>query len=273
MFDLKSQQYKDSSKFNARIHLHAKFATNKYPWFEWVFDNMRKEDNLKVLEIGCGTGMFWKMNAARIPKNWDITLSDFSEGMLKDAQCAILNSIKGIKYEVVDIENIPYESNTYDIAMANHMLYHVPDRKKAFSEIRRVLKKDGIFYATTMSSDNMKEMGQLIKEYILESRGLRFFPLKRENKLFNNFSVENGGEQLKEYFNDVTLKIYKNSLLITEAQPLLDYIYSLSDITSEGMKLNSINKESFLEFLNSKIKETGGVIMSSDWGIFISRNK
>ncbi len=273
MLELKSQQYKDSSKFNARITLHAKFATNSYPWFEWVFDNMRKEDNLKVLELGCGNGIFWKMNAPRIPKSWDITLSDFSPGMLDDARHAIGEDIEGIKYEVVDIEHIPYESQSYDIVMANHMLYHVPDKQKALSEIRRVMKKDGVFYATTATVDYMKEMGALIKEYILKKNSVESSPFKSENSVFKNFSVENGEEQLEEYFSGVTLKIYKNSLLINEAKPLLDYIYSLTDITEQGIKLNKIDRELFLEFLDGKIKDTGSIFMTSDCGLFISRNE
>jgi len=166
---------------------------------------------------------FLENECGKDSKDWNIILSDFSEGMLKDAQHTIGNDIQGITYKVIDVEHIPYEDNTFDIFMANHMLYHVPDKKKALSEIRRVLKKDGVFYATTASNDYMKELGQLMKEYILKIHMAQFSPLKPEIRVFDNFSVENGEEQLREYFNDVTLRIYKNSLLITETGPLINY--------------------------------------------------
>jgi hypothetical protein len=54
---LKEQQYNDSSKFSDRIYLHSKFSTNKYPWPHWVFDNIDKTRNARVLELGCGIGI------------------------------------------------------------------------------------------------------------------------------------------------------------------------------------------------------------------------
>jgi SAM-dependent methyltransferase len=42
-----------------------------------------------------------------------------------------------------DIQSIPFENNSFDVVICNHVLEHVPDFKKAASEIYRVLKKDG----------------------------------------------------------------------------------------------------------------------------------
>jgi ubiquinone/menaquinone biosynthesis C-methylase UbiE len=39
---------------------------------------------------------------------------------------------------VVDVEQIPYPTDSFDVVIANHMLYHVPDRNRAFAEIARV---------------------------------------------------------------------------------------------------------------------------------------
>ena len=41
---------------------------------------------MKVLEIGCGDGTLWKENKDKLPENIEITLSDTSEGMLRDAR-------------------------------------------------------------------------------------------------------------------------------------------------------------------------------------------
>ncbi|OHD63274.1 MAG: hypothetical protein A2176_11880 [Spirochaetes bacterium RBG_13_51_14] len=267
MSHLKKYQYKDSLKFNARIYLHYKFGTNKYPWPLWVFDNIKKGENLKVLEIGCGNGLLWKLNANRIPENWEIVLSDFSEGMLHDAKKVIGNSIHHISYEVVNIEDIPYEDNTYDIIIANHMLYHVPQRRKAISEIHRVLKKNGIFYATTMRSSYMKEMIEIIKDY--KSKPRDGFEL---NPVINNFSIENGEEQLREFFDDVILKIYEDSLMINEAEPFINYVYSCNDMNQERMILNESERRGFLEFVEDKIRRNNTIIVPSDFGLFISQD-
>ena len=46
--------------------------------------------------------------------------------------------------EIVDIQNIPYDDNHFDLIYCSHVLEHVPDDKKAMSEIHRVLKPGGI---------------------------------------------------------------------------------------------------------------------------------
>ncbi len=43
----------------------------------------------------------------------------------------------------LDIQNMPFPDNKFDMVMCNHVLEHVPDDRKAISEIFRVLKKGG----------------------------------------------------------------------------------------------------------------------------------
>jgi len=43
----------------------------------------------------------------------------------------------------MDVTNIPYPDENFDIIICNHVLEHVPDDKKAMSEFYRILKKNG----------------------------------------------------------------------------------------------------------------------------------
>jgi len=264
---LKDKQYINSSNYNARILLHYKFSANKYSWPLWIFDRINKIEGARVLEIGCGNGLLWKLNADKIPETWDIILTDFSNGMLNDAEKNIGNSSHNIKFEVMDAENIPYEDNCFDIIIANHMLYHINDRRKALSGIRRVLKNDGTFYTTTMEKDYMKEMTDIVRKYrSIPGSG------KRSNSTIENFSLENGAEQLKEFFDRVDLEIYENSLVITEAVPLTEYAFSLNNITPGRIVINENEKTKFTEFVDNIITREGSIHISSNAGIFISRN-
>ena len=49
----------------------------------------------KILELGCGDANLWKKNKDRIPKDLDITLSDFSKGMLNDAKTNFRKKSRG----------------------------------------------------------------------------------------------------------------------------------------------------------------------------------
>jgi SAM-dependent methyltransferase len=56
--------------------------------------------------------------------------------------------------EVVDIMNINYPDNTFDLILCSHVLGHVPDEKKGVDEMYRVLKKDGIALILTVIDNN-----------------------------------------------------------------------------------------------------------------------
>jgi SAM-dependent methyltransferase len=59
--------------------------------------------------------------------------------------------------EKIDITKIPYEDKSFDIVICNHVLEHVPDYKKALSEIYRVLKPSGKAVLQTPYSELLKE--------------------------------------------------------------------------------------------------------------------
>ena len=100
-------------------------------------------------------------NRDRIPEGWDIALTDFSEGMVADAQQNLRERTHANKFAVMDAQSIEFEDKYFDAVVANHMLYHVPDRMKTFLEIRRVLRTGGHLYATTNGRTHLKELAWL----------------------------------------------------------------------------------------------------------------
>jgi predicted SAM-dependent methyltransferase len=50
---------------------------------------------------------------------------------------------KNVDYQA-DLRNLPFEDNTYDFVFASHVLEHIQDDEKAITEIRRVLKPEGV---------------------------------------------------------------------------------------------------------------------------------
>src|SRR5262245_36483808 len=102
---LLNQQYRDASNLNARIELHKRFSTNAYNWYLWVFDRLKTPPQSRVLELGCGPGRLWVENLDRIPPGWDITLSDFSPGMIAEARGNLAAASRPFAFERVDAQS------------------------------------------------------------------------------------------------------------------------------------------------------------------------
>src|SRR5579883_1992180 len=126
---LLSEQYKDSSHFNARLRIIQSLSEKPLGWYPWIFSHIKKAPRCRVLELGCGPAYLWQENMERIPPDWEITLSDFSPGMLQDAQNNLGESKRRFTFQVIDAQAIPFETASFDRVIANMMLYHVPDRE------------------------------------------------------------------------------------------------------------------------------------------------
>lgn len=252
---LTQSQYKNSINLDARLSIHQRFSVNPYGWFNWVFDHLTDlPAELNILELGCGSGELWKECASRIPQSWAITLTDLSDGMLDAAWRNLLPTGYRFKFEKVDAQAIPYADKTFDVVIANHMLYHVPDRRKALADIQRVLKDDSVLFAATVGKSHLHELYQWILRVESEKPGR--FTLE--------FTLENGKEQLQEYFPRVELSRYQDSLRVTDVAMIKAYIRSMtssSDLQDNQFQL--IEKE-----LDEIIKESGEIHIKKDTGLF-----
>jgi ubiquinone/menaquinone biosynthesis C-methylase UbiE len=253
---LKTDQYKDSSNLDARVAIHQRFSTNPYGWMNWVFDRLLKlPANAEILELGCGPAYLWKENLGRIPSKWRITLSDLSSGMLDVAWRNLVVTGRAFQFKEIDAQSIPFEDETFDAVIANHMLYHVPERSKAITEIRRVLKSDGHLFATTVGQNHLKKIANWTRQVN---------PGTDVSSFGSSFTLENGFEQLKQCFAQVTLSRYPDSLQVTEVKPIVAFMLSTShasELVEE--KLAILENE-----LEKELKEKGKIFIQKDSGLF-----
>lgn len=247
-------QYRDSHNLRARIDLHARFSTEEIPWFHWVFDHFDIPEKGRVLEIGCGTGLLWRENLSRIPSGWSITLSDASQGMVQEAEKSLLDSGLSFAFAEVDALSIPYQSDSFDTVIANHMLYHVPDLGRALSEIRRVLQPGGRLYATTVGLNHMAELREVPRKL-----GIRT-PVD-SLQAFAQFNIDNGARDLAHWFAKVEVEPRSGTLLVTEAGPLVDYVKS-------GVRLSDEEASELHFYFDREVQLNGAFRITTETGIF-----
>ncbi len=253
------RQYRDASNLKTRLGLHERFSVNPYGWQRWVFDQLNLPPACRILELGCGAGTLWLENLERLPAGWEVTLSDFSAGMVDEAS-RNLGKHAQFQFKVIDVQSIPYESEIFDAVIANHMLYHVPDKSAALAEIWRALKPAGRFYASTGGKRHLGEIADLLSKFDLE---LSFWGNRTDS-----FLLENGEVQLSEWFTGIRLARYEDALEVTDVTALVDYILSgRVDIPAERLPR-------FREFVAHEVETHGGVFhITKDSGLFASVRK
>ena len=138
-------QYQNATNISARIRLHRDYSRNPQGWFPWIYEQCCITEDMNVLEVGCGNGALWTENLSRLPRNAHITLSDISEGMLRDARRNIGPQDSRFSFRAFDCARIPFPDQSFDLVIANHVLFYCKDLLHSCREIRRVLKPGGRF--------------------------------------------------------------------------------------------------------------------------------
>ena len=124
----------------------------------------------------------------------------------------------GVPGMVADAAALPLRDACLDAVVANHMLYHVSDRTRALTGIRRVLRPGGRLYATTNGLAHMAELrGPLGQSGWSEAA---------------SFGLENGPAQLAAVFGTVTVRRYPDALEVSEVEPVLAYARSMAGLTA-----------------------------------------
>ena len=245
-------QYKTSKGLDTRISFHEKYSTNKLGYGNWIISNYEIGEKMTVLELGCGTGNLWIGHDEITDKFEKLILTDLSDGMLEKAK-ENLGKRKNTEFRIADIQDLPFDDDSFDMVIANSMLYHIPDLRKGIREVRRVLKDNGIFYCATLGENNFVE--QLADWFQLGGESF---------KPNHNFTMQNGKEKLRVAFNTIEARFYEDSLHITDIDDLVDYLGSLASLSA----LSDMPAQRLKEIIAAHA--TSGVVdLPKEYGMFI----
>lgn len=212
-------QYQNSSNISARINLHEEFSKNRQGWFPWLFEQCELKSGESVLELGCGDASLWRMNREKIPEKINVILSDISDGMIRDVRRSMKDMGEDFSFEVMDAHHINAPDESFDIVIANHVLFYCEDLEKVCSEIKRVLKPGGRFVCSTYGNAHMKEISMLVSDF--DSR-----IVLSADRLYEKFGKQNGGRILEKFFSDVSWSEYEDCLEVTKPEALISYVLS-----------------------------------------------
>ncbi len=254
------QQYQRDDKLKVRISLYS-YGSNSVSWHQWVFSHLSLQSGRQVLEIGCGNGQLWKDRLQDVPPGVRLVLTDRSDGMLRAAERLLVRQ-GNIEYLVADAESVPLESQSMDLVIANHMLYHVEDLQLALREVRRVLKPKGVLVATTNGRGHLAEINSL-----LEGLGGDTPPFSAVPASFNG---GNALDILRNHFGRVEQQDYTDILSVPSTDPILEYILSVycgalyPDLSSRRDELSQVIGKAIAEQHGFRIHTHACLFSASD---------
>ncbi len=259
------KQYAGSDNLQKRINIHV-YSTAKVPWFAWVLEGLELKPGMKILELGCGTGALWIQQRENLPENLEILLTDKSEGMLETAKAGIGQfqkyfATKNIRFtfKQMEAEDFVSQSRQYDRIIANHMLFHVLEDKRhqVLENCAKALKKDGMFYASTVGTTHNREMYELVKEFDEGMNPPRW--------VTGGFELENGGEQLQKVFPQVSMEEQENDLLVPDVDALYYYVESWP---GNAKSILAERGEEFRKFLEKRVSPENPFFCHKSTGAF-----
>ncbi|GAB4551906.1 MAG: class I SAM-dependent methyltransferase [Anaerolineae bacterium] len=269
------QAYATDEGLLTRQRIHDMYTVPRMNFADWVLNRVQWEGHEQVLDLGAGTGGYFDLVQARIPRG-TLYAGDLSMGMARRAQAT---SVRG-RVSNMDAENLPFANNTFDVVLANHILFHVPNLDRALSEIHRVLKPTGLLVASTNSvENNMAELQQLYRRCyaLLGVRGTEI-----DRALIPDgahFYLEDGPRRASRHFFAVVRYDLPSLLVLPSAQPLVDYVNSLRPLREKELP-KGVTWEDFINVLADQVRrlighfgelaigKLAGVIIATDEGGF-----
>ena len=177
-----------------------------------------------AVDLGSGAGNDAFIARAIVGDEGKVTGIDMTEEMIRKAN---LNKEKlgytNVEFKLGDIENMPLENDYADVVISNCVLNLVPDKRKAFSEINRILKPGAHFCISDVvtqgeMAEELKKSAELYAccvsgavqqdEYlqIIENAGFKNIEIKKAKK------IELPEELLKKYLTEQGIKQHKGNL-------------------------------------------------------------
>ncbi len=206
--------YKDSSKLAVRGGFHARFSN--ISWYDWVENRLNLPNGVRLLDVGCGPGWFWK-SCTQLPADMRLSLLDQSAQMVAEA-AGRLTHLNIVDQVVTDAMKLPFPDESFDIVTAKHMLYHVADASVVLEEIRRVLVPGGRCIVTTNSPRDLPQIAALSR---------RAFGSAIDDIVQERFGTVVALDLMRQRFADVTQQTYEDMYQVDDPIPVIDMLSTM----------------------------------------------
>ena len=237
------------------------------PLLKYTFKKEREilekylNSNQKILDTACGNGRIAVYMAQKT--NNKVYATDFSYKMIKVAQENQKKHNHNVEYFVDDMTAMQFADNSFDLITCFTGLNYISKIDLAFKEIKRILKKDGLFIMEVINKNELMRIWRqiyLFPYYLLKA--LNLWPYKWFKKKYGKKKIIG---LLKE--NDFEIIEYRGLRMLPDIIPAIpfDYLFFLFPITNAVLKI--------FEPLDEKLTTNKVMARYSRFHFIISINK
>ncbi len=237
------KQYGDDRNLAARQSIYA-YQRPHLDLYNSSLDLAELTGDESILDAGCGNGRYLETLRARGHRG-PVFGADLSAGMLRTARP--VNT--GVPLLATDVQALPFPAGSFDVVLAMHMLYHVPDRARGLAEIRRVLRPGGVALVLTNSESHFRELDDVLMAAAVATVDESHVRSRASITLFKS---ESAVAELEAVFADVTQHDFAAELLVDAVEPVSAYARSMGMfVTDEADELEPVLAE-----LERRVAET-----------------
>ncbi len=266
------RMYTTDEALRIRMETHDRYTVPPTNYVGWALGCIQWRGDEVVLDVGSGPGRWLPEVQTRQPNATYFGL-DLYPGM-------VLTHPARSSLAIADAQNLPYPAGHFDMVMANHLLFHVPDMEQAILEFRRVLKPGGILMTSTNSVHNMPELQVLMRRAVtlLVPPGTTNIQVPPAHT--DLFTLESGTRLLARHFYAVVRHDLPGQLIFPEVEPVMAYMESTRSVREPQLPAGVLWDDVMLivrEQVNRLIEHFGelvinklsGVLVATDQGDFI----
>lgn len=255
---LRGEQYAVADNLDARSAIY-QYGSKSHSMVEAVANHLPFSlDGRAVLDVGCGPGNYSTL--AGTTTNY--VGIDLSDGMVAAARAR--HGLGAVA--IADAQLLPFADDSFDVVLAMHMLYHVPDRALAVRELARVVRDNGVVVVASNGRNHHRERREVVHRAYLEVTGEEF----TRRTVDENFLIEDAPTALGEYFACENVSL-GDVLAVPTAEAVVTYTASIRSYIDlpEGPWQAFLNRVG--ELVNEEIAATGAFRITTDAGLVIAR--
>jgi SAM-dependent methyltransferase len=113
------------------------------PYAADLVNRLASRSLTRVLEIAAGTGVVTRALTTVLPESVFIIATDLNQSMLD--QASAVGTKRPVEWRQADAMQLPFPNGTFDAVVCQFGVMFFPEKSKAFSEARRVLRSGGVF--------------------------------------------------------------------------------------------------------------------------------